>query len=384
MSRMKMGVVIGAIVVIGGGYFWWSKSSSSNSAGAAQYTVAAVEKGTISASVSGSGNVTVDQQATIDPTISGTVTDLSVSVGDTVKKGQVLFSIENDQLDVSLANAAVSLKQAENAVFNANISKDQARDAYKTRTGTALNKNILTQKIESARAGIVIAEQNLAAAKLSYQKTLDDASKRRVTSPIDGTVNEINIKNGDDLGSNSSSSSKVTPIIVGDLSTVKASISVNEVDISKVALGQKVMMTFSALDGLALSGTVEKMDSLGTVASGIVTYTVTIGFDAPDERVKPGMSVSASIIYDVKSDTIIVPNSAVKRDASGSYVQILFDNVPERKAVEVGLSNSTSTEILKGLDVGEKVVTKTTHANATTTNASSGSSGVRIPGLGGR
>lgn len=379
-----MGVVIGAIVVIGSGYFWWGKSSSSNSAGAAQYTAVAVEKGTISASVSGSGNVMVDQQATIDPTISGTVTGLSVSVGDAVKKGQVLFSIENDQLDVSLANASASLKQAENAVFAANISKDQARDAYKTRTGTALNKNILTQKIESARAGIVIAEQNLVAAKLSYQKTLDDASKRRVVSPIDGTVNEINIKNGDDLGSNSSSSSKVTPIIVGDLSTVKASISVNEVDISKVALGQKAMMTFSALDGLALSGTVEKMDSLGTVASGIVTYTVTIGFDAPDERVKPGMSVSASIIYDVKSDTSVVPNSAVKTDASGTYVQILSDNVPERKAVEVGLSNSTSTEILKGLDVGEKVVTKTTNANATTTNASSGSSGVRIPGLGGR
>ncbi|MFZ1735902.1 MAG: efflux RND transporter periplasmic adaptor subunit [Candidatus Moraniibacteriota bacterium] len=384
MSRMKKGVIIGAIVVIGGGYFWWSKNSSSNSAGATQYTTAAVEKGTISASVSGSGNVTVDQQATIDPTISGTVTGLSVSVGDAVKKGQVLFSIENDQLDVSLANASASLKQAENAVFAANISKDQARDAYKTRTGTALNKNILTQKIESARAGIVIAEQNLVAAKLSYQKTRDDASKRRVVSPIDGTVNEINIKNGDDLGSNSSSSSKVTPIIVSDLSTVKASISVNEVDISKVALGQKAMMTFSALDGLALSGTVEKMDSLGTIASGIVTYTVTLGFDAPDERVKPGMSVSASIICDVKSDTSVVPNSAVKTDASGTYVQILSDNVPERNAVEVGLSNSTSTEILKGLDVGEKVVTKTTNANATTTNTSSGSSGVRIPGLGGR
>ena len=96
------------------------------------------------------------------------------------------------------------------------------------------------------------------------------------------------------------------------------------------------------------------------------------------------MSVSASIIYDVKSDTSVVPNSAVKTDASGTYVQILSDNVPERKAVEVGLSNSTSTEILKGLDVGERVVTKTTNANATTTNTSSGSSGVRIPGLGGR
>ena len=322
----------------------------------------------------------VDQQATIDPTISGTVTGLSVSVGDAVKKGQVLFSIENDQLDVNLANAAASLKQAENAVFSANIAKDQARDAYNTRTGTTLNKNILKQKIESARANIVVAEQNLVVAKLGYQKARDDASKRRVTSPIDGTVNEINIKNGDDLGSNASSSAKVTPIIVGDLSTVKASVSVNEVDIAHVALGQKAMMTLSALDGLSLSGTVEKMDSLGTISSGIVTYSVTIGFDAPDERVKPGMSVSASIISDVKSDTLIVPNSAVKTDASGSYVQVLSNGVPEKKSVTTGLSNSTSTEIVKGLDAGENVVTKTVNSTATT---STQSSGIRIPGLGG-
>lgn len=379
MNRTKLWIVLGLIAVVGG-YFWWSNRSSSGSAGAVKYTTAAVEKGTISASVSGSGNVTVDQQATIDPTISGTVTGLSVSVGDAVKKGQVLFSIENDQLDVNLANAAASLKQAENAVFSANIAKDQARDAYNTRTGTTLNKNILKQKIESARAGIVVAEQNLVVAKLGYQKARDDASKRRVTSPIDGTVNEINIKNGDDLGSNASSSAKVTPIIVGDLSTVKASVSVNEVDIAHVALGQKAMMTLSALDGLSLSGTVEKMDSLGTISSGIVTYSVTIGFDAPDERVKPGMSVSASIISDVKSDTLIVPNSAVKTDASGSYVQVLSNGVPEKKSVTTGLSNSTSTEIVKGLDVGENVVTKTVNSTATT---STQSSGIRIPGLGG-
>lgn len=380
MNRKKLWAVLGLITVVVGGYFWWSNRSSSGSAGTVKYTTAVVEKGTISASISGSGNVTVDQQATIDPTISGTVTGLSVSVGDAVKKGQVLFSIENDQLDVNLANAAASLKQAENAVFLANIAKDQARDAYNTRTGTTLNKNILKQKIESARAGIVVAEQNLAVAKLSYQKARDDASKRRVTSPIDGTVNEINIKNGDDLGSNALSSAKVTPIIVGDLSTVKASVSVNEVDIAQVALGQKATMTLSALDGLSLSGTVEKMDSLGTISSGIVTYNVTIGFDAPDERVKPGMSVSASIIFDVKSDTLIVPNSAVKTDTSGSYVQVLSGGVPEKKSVTTGLSNSTSTEIVKGLDAGENVVTKTVNSTATT---STQSSGIRIPGLGG-
>jgi HlyD family secretion protein len=380
MKRKKWWVIAAIVAVCGGGSYWWMKSQTGTDA--VRYVSTPVEKGTLSASVSGSGNVIVDQEATIDPTISGTVANLSVRVGDAVKKGQLLFTIVNDDLDVNLANARVSLRQAESAVVSANISKDQARDAYATRTGSALNKSILKQKIDVSREAITIAEQDLAVSRLSYQRALDDAAKRRVVSPIDGTVNEINIKNGDDLATISSGSSKVTPMILGDLKTVKASIAVNEVDISKVALGQKATLRLSAFDELSLSGKVEKMDSLGTIASGVVTYAVTIGLDVPDERVKPGMSVAASILSEVKSDVLMVPNSAVKSDAAGSYVQVMEGKMPEKRLVKVGISNTTDTEIVKGLVEGDRVVTKTIDPNATTTGTTSGGS-FRIPGMGG-
>lgn len=380
MKRKKMWIILAMFCVAIVGYFWWR--SSQLTAGTVRYVTNPVEKGSLSASVSGSGNIIVDQQATIDPTITGTVSNLSISVGDTVKKGQVLFIIVNNQLDVSLANALVSLKQARNSVTSAHISKDQARDSYNTRTGTSLNKKILKEKIAVAKENIIIAEQDLVASELSYQKALEDSRKRRVTSPIDGTVNEINIKNGDDLANISSGSSKVTPMIIGDLSTVKASVSVNEVDISKVLLGQKAMVKFSALDEVSLSGKVEKMDSLGTISSGVVTYLVTIGFEEVDSRIRPGMSVSASIIHDVKSDALLVPNGALKSDADGSYVQVLKNNIPKRKAVEVGISNSMNTEIVSGLSEGDRVVTKTVDPNISATAQSAGG-GLRLPGLGG-
>lgn len=381
MKRKKWwGLVVFSVLILGGGYYWWSKNQSGTSA--IRYTSVTVEKGTISASVSGSGNVVVDQEATIDPTIDGTVANLSVSVGDAVKKGQILFTLDNDQLDVSLANARASLKQAENAVVSANIAKDQAREAFNTIVGgTALNRNILKQKIAAAREGIVAAEQNLLASRLEYRKALDDAAKRRVVSPIDGTVNEINIKNGDDLATISSGSSRVTPMILGDLSTMKASIDVNEVDISKVTVGQEAIVKIGALDGASLSGKVEKMDSLGTIASGVVTYVVTIGFEKLDERIRPGMSVSAALVSEVKSGVLTVPNSAVKSDATGTYVQVMKGTTPEKRSVEVGISNSTSTEIVKGLEEGDRVVTKTIDPNATTSTAGGG--GFRIPGMGG-
>ena len=362
---------IALLLVIGIIYHW--RTSGQSGTGQAQYTTAAVTKGTIAASISGSGNVQVDSQANIDPSITGTVANLAVSVGDNVKKGQLLFTIDNDQLSVGAA-------QAESSLSNAQSSLEQARaNVYSAKEG-----NTRSRDLDLLRQKVTVAEQSLAATQLSHDKALSDAAKRRVTSPIDGTVNAINIKNGDDLANISSGSSRVTPMIIGDLTTMKAVVAVNEVDIANVAIGQKAMVKFSGLDGLTLTGKVEKLDSLGTITQGVVTYSATIGFDAPDSRVKPGMSVSASIIYSVKTDTLTVPNSAVKSDANGSYVQLLNSGtVPERQTVEVGIANTTDTEIVSGLSEGDKVVTKTVNPGATTTTGTSGNSGLRLPGLGG-
>ncbi len=363
---------VAAILLLWGIYAY--RSGSQSGTGQPQYTTAAVTKGTISASISGSGNVQVDSQANIDPSITGTVANLAVSVGDSVKKGQLLFTIDNDQLSVGAA-------QAESSLSNAQSSLAQAR----TNVYAAKEGNTRSRDLDLLRQKVTIAEQSLAATELSHDKALSDAAKRRVTSPIDGTVNSVNIKNGDDLANISSGSGRVTPMIIGDLTTMKAVVAVNEVDIARVAIGQKTMVKFSGLDGLTLTGKVEKLDSLGTITQGVVTYSATIGFDAPDSRVKPGMSVSASIIYGVKTDTLTVPNSAVKSDTGGSYVQVLNSGtVPEKRTVEVGIANTTDMEITSGLSEGDKVVTKTTTGTAaTTTTGAAGAGGIRIPGLSG-
>jgi RND family efflux transporter MFP subunit len=376
-----------AVLVVVGGYYWYRSSQSTTTP--LQYITASVDKGLITASVSGSGNVIVDQSATVDPTITGTVAGLSVALGDSVKKGQPLFTVVNDQLDVNVAQAGASNFQTQNSIDSALLNRKQASSDYsvakkknKTTPNTYTKKqlSILKQKIDIADQSVSLAEKNVAASNLSYRKTTSDANKRQVLAPIDGTVNEINIKNGDDLAKLSSGSSKLSPIILGDLTTLKASVSVNEVDISNVAVGQKATATFSALDGLNATGKVEKIDSLGTVSQGVVTYRVQISFDSIDPRIKPNMSVSASIINNVKQNVLMVPNSALKSDNQGSYVETLANNVPQRHSVETGLANNTNTEIVSGLNAGDEVITQTIDPNiASTTNSAAG--GLRIPGL---
>jgi len=387
MKRKKIYLAIIAVIIIAGGYYWYKKTHPTSTA--VTYRTSAVEKGTLTTSVSGSGNVVVDQSVNIDPTIAGTVAGLAVNVGDAVTEDQLLFMIVNNDLSVSNARAAASLQQSKNSIDSAEVQVKQARETYEAGSEDE-QKDILGKQLDIAKKGLVAAQKSYAASLADYNNQLADGAKRTVKAPIAGTVNAVNIKNGDDLSNLSSSSSRVIPMVIGDLTTAKAQIQINEVDVPNIQLDQKVTMTFNAISGLTVSGKVEKMDSLGTITQGVVTYNATISFDTLDPRIKPGMSVSASIITGVKQDVLIVPNSAVKSQAGGggNYVEVLNKGEisPRQVSVKIGAVNNTNTEIVSGLSVGDNVVTRTINPSATTSTSTSGSSsagGVRIPGLGG-
>ncbi len=129
MKNFKKSYVIIAVLIVAAGGYWWYRSHKATTS-QAQYITAEAARGNLTVSVSGSGNVAVDQLATVDPTISGTVANLSVKVGDSVKKGQTLFTIENDQLGVDVSRAAASLEQARNSLASSKATKKSADADY--------------------------------------------------------------------------------------------------------------------------------------------------------------------------------------------------------------------------------------------------------------
>lgn len=198
-----------------------------------------------------------------------------------------------------------------------------------------------------------------------------------ILAPFSGVVAKINAQKGD---------STTVGAIIATLITKQrvAEISLNEVDVSKIKVGQKVTATFDAIEGLSITGEVTEIDSVGTVSQGVVTYGIKIGFDTQDGRVKPGMSVSAAIITDVKQNVLLVPNSAVKQQNNTMYVEMFVGETqtPRQQTVQTGLSNDTTTEIVSGLNEGDKVVTQTI-TTKTSQSQTQQNTGIRIPGLGG-
>ena len=300
-----------------------------------------------------------------------------------MEKGQFLFSIENEDLSVNVKKAYASYLQSLASLETAKANRKEAENNFEDADSD--ERSIYKRKLEAAEISVSVAEENIKSSLENYQIEKNDYAKRNVLASISGTVNAINIKNGDDLSRLSGNSNSQAPIVLGDLATLKAQVEVSEVDISNVKIGQKAVLTFNALSDFETSGKVEKIDSLGTSNSGVVTYNVIVGFDSLDERIKPEMSVSTSIITETKQDVIIIPNSAVKIDNGNYYVEILKDGNPQKKSIEIGLENTTKTEILSGVSEGENVITQTIKSGTITSSNSSSSrnnqSGIRIPGM---
>lgn len=201
-----------------------------------------------------------------------------------------------------------------------------------------------------------------------------------VYAPFAGTIASVGVQTYDQA-----SSGTTVATIVTDKQTVD--ISVNEIDASKLSVGEKATLTFDALSGVTVAGTVSSVNAIGSVSQGVVSYDATITFDTPNPKVLPGMSATADII--VGSATgLVVPGSAVKTSGTRDYVEVFNPPLagsesptgaespvaPTSVPVTTGLSNDTDTIITSGLSAGDQVVTQTVTGTGGLTGAAQSTS----------
>ena len=206
-------------------------------------------------------------------------------------------------------------------------------------------------------------------AELTLKNAQDRLEDYSITSTIDGTVIEKNYDVGDTLDtSNASTTGIAYPAVIYDMSALTFDISVNELDINKIQVGQKVEITADAVEGETFTGVVDKVNINGTTTNGSTNYPVTVLVDGTPEELKPGMNVSAKIIVEDAGSVLCVPVEAVSRGADGtSLVKVagegaldengnLVDSSKlEDRVVTLGRSDDTYIEILSGLEDGETV-----------------------------
>jgi HlyD family secretion protein len=281
---------------------------------------------------------------------------------------------------LSLLSIKRTIEDSKDAITNAERSiEEKEKSLAKLKAGPD------ELDIRAKKIAVQQKEDNLLTAK-------ENLVKCSISAPFDGLISDVKVKKGDIVSSGTALATLITKQKI-------AEITLNEIDAAKVKVGQKATLNFDALPDLTLTGKVVEVDTVGTVSQGVVSYGVKIALDANDERIKPGMSVTADIIVDAKTDVLVLPNSAVKSQAGVYYVELvkadeklsqqLLANVsgvilpesPTSQSVEVGLSNDTSTEIVSGLKEGDIVVSST--ISSTQTNQTQRTQQFQIPGMGG-
>ncbi|MFH1564812.1 MAG: efflux RND transporter periplasmic adaptor subunit [bacterium] len=304
----------------------------------------------------------------------------------------------------SLLSAERAIEDSKDAIIDANrsleeLSQNQPIDLASSKRTVQEKKDVLDklknpEEYDIKDAKIAIQEKELAlqelkdgadeldirAKKITIQQkqealntAIEDLKDHEIYAPFDGIIAKVNVAKGDSVSSGTAIGSVITTQKI-------AEVTLNEIDAANTKVGQKVTLTFDAAEGVTAVGEVASIDTLGTVSQGVVSYQVKIAFDVQDERIKPGMSVSSSIIIDSKQNVIMSPISAVKTNG-GSYVEILVNGAPQKKKVTTGISNDTMIEIVEGLEEWEQVITQTinpTAASAATPAQGGGSNVFRM------
>ncbi len=335
IKNHKWLAIISILIISGISFYFYKKNQTENIEVIPQTIVA--EKGNIEISVSGIGQVHAGSQVDLQPQIAGDgldITAVKVENNEEVKKDQVIAILDSSEAQKKSQEAELSYKSAA-------IKLKQTERRFRTKT-------------KDDKYARQLEENSLAQSKISLNKAYEDLQDYIIKAPFDGTVTGLNVEAGDSI----SRSDVLASVITDD---VKAIISLNEVDAAKVKVGNKASLTFDALDGVTAEGEVNKIDTIGEVEQGVVTYDVEISFDSPSEFLKPGMSVSVEIEIEKVEDVIVIPIDAVKTGRGDKSIVFIENENGERQRqeVETGLSDDVTIEIKSGITEGEKVFTIT-------------------------
>ena len=403
MLMKKLLKIIIVIAVLAGvalgikSYFF--NDEAANQAGALISTKVVTD--TIKTTISATGTLEPVDQVEVGTQVSGDIAKINADFNSKVKKGQVIAELDKSKLQSTLKQALISYKSAENDLKFKQSTYDRVKKLAESKSASAV-------ELEQA-------EYNLNAAKLSVEQRQNEVSQARlnlsyatIKSPIDGVV----LKRAVDVGQTvaASMSTPTLFIIAKDLVQMKVMAAVDEADIGQVKAGQRVTFTVDAFQNDIFNGTVQEVRLNPTTTSNVVTYTVVITAENPEQKLLPGMTATCTIVTQEITDAVIIPVKALKfkpaegtpmmdpkdmprperpktaeagdnfpppppgmgpgsapgtgakkkskkRKLEGDHVWININGKAAPRRVKIGLSDGVNVQILKGLSVGDSVVT---------------------------
>ena len=379
MKKTKIFIIL---LILGvGGYFVYDKFFKVKEEGV-EFITKKAKKGSFSKKVDATGEIFATELIDVGAQVSGQIKKLYVKLGDQVKKGDMIASIDNstqqNSIDNKEAQLAIYKAQLESAKVALNIAKTQF-----DRENALFAKNATSkQEFESAKntysansAKIKELEAQIKQTNIELSTAKINLGYTKITAPRDGTVVSVQVEEGQTVNAN-----QTTPTIVNiaDLSHVKMKMQIAEGDITKIKVGtpveysilseptKKFQTTVSSIDpGLTTlsdgsygssSSSKSSYSSSSSSSSAVYYYAQSI-VDNKDGILRIGMTTQNELLIANVEDAIIVPSIGIKKDENGTFVYVLKDGKPVKTAVKTGIKDNLDTQIISGINEGDEIIT---------------------------
>ena len=314
-----------------------------------------VTEGTFTTTVEAKGQLKPISASVVSPSVDGTVAQINVQAGQSVNEGDVLMTIKNDALDNAVSEAQRAVAAAQEDLNNAKVALAAAQAAPTTDSDGSTGPSDANANANA----VSTAQRNLASAQAALEQATAKAAERTVKAPSSGSIVELNAKVGATvtggmiMGESDTSGGKQC-MQIADLSKMKVTVQVGEKDIAKIAVGQSANVTYPAFPDIVSQGTVTAIASVANSDSnsggGSVTFNVDILIEAPDSRLKPGMTAEVSVVTEKLDDVVMVPTMALMtEDGEHYYVNLATDSEGKKtRRVKVTVVTQNDNEAVVG------------------------------------
>jgi HlyD family secretion protein len=354
---MKKWIVLVVSVGLGvGGYYGWNawQKTRALSDTPGRPTTAIAEVRDITFAVNAAGEIAPAEQVSVRPEINGLLEKLPVDVGDHIKKDDLLFKLDDSELQQTKASNLTDIEKCK-------LGVEKAERDYQ-RAEQLLHGKLISQEVyDDTKTAYDLAKNALERSQRDLAITEEHLTKTEVRAPFDCTVLTRPVSIGQAVSGSGGFNSGTEVLTIADLNSMIINAQVNQADVPRLKVGEAVEVTIEAVPGLMASGTVERISPQAAIKNNIKGYPARIVLKRVDPRVLPGMTASVKIPVATADSVTAVPLSAVftEKDPDTAqverFVYVQRGNTFEKRNIKVGVSDFFFAEIQEGLKPGETV-----------------------------
>jgi macrolide-specific efflux system membrane fusion protein len=324
-----------------------------------QALITKVKRGDLAIEVLETGKVQPREKVDVKSKVPGQVLKVFVEAGDHVKKGQLLLQLDPVDYERNVAKTEADVAAAENALEFAQLSLERRQRGLEAR-------GVAQTDVDFAMSDVKAKTVAVRTAKVAYNASSDQLRYTRILAPIDGTVTERGIQQGEVVtpGVQATFDGKAL-LTVADLSTLIVKADLNQIDVAKVRMGQQVTVTLDALPGKTYEAKITKIAPASVTPKDkqVDVFPVEATLTKADVLIKPGMTADVRIHIEKKEKVLSLPIEAVVKEAGKQYVtRVTTGEKGKQKTdkveVKVAARNEREVEITDGIKEGEQVVIK--------------------------